>query len=387
MVPNVVSAVRAPLAVLAAVFILPISAKADVRPVGQLSGVEATLSDLVLRLSRSIVSVEVITSSAGGALTGSDALASRLVASGVVADSAGGILIAASTVRPDAVYLVNFEGKTERARLVGVDYVNDLALLSCGSPLGLPVTFAYTQVCAGQMVVSISNAFGIRASPSLGFCAGTRPDGNLQFSMLMSSSSQGGGVFDFSGRLLGILNGTIGREQGMAVAAPAAKLDGLSQLLRRQGDRKAGYLGLTSIDDIMLVDAPGSQILPAAAPANHASRQSARRAILVTAVQPGSPAALAGIFPGDILTALNESPLESSSDLALKIRQSRPGTPVSLTVNRPTGERRLFATIGCRSALPPVEPAAPQESDSLRQTLRQLQLDLQRIQRQLDSRP
>lgn len=344
---------------------------------------ESLLTDLVLRLSRSIVSVEVITQPASIERAPAPLPVRRLVASGVVADDSGGILIAASTVLPHATYLINFENRTAPATLVGIDYVNDLALLAAVVPLGEPVSFSSTQVCAGQMVISLGNAFGLRASPSLGFCAGARPDGNLQFSIATNCGSHGSGVFDLSGRLLGILNGTAGREQGLSTAAPAAKLGGIAHLLRSNGDRKAGYLGLTSIDENLFLGerSANSSTLASA----RGTEPQFQRVILITAVEPMSPASMAGIRPGDIVSALNEAPLQSSTDLSAQIRMTRPGTPITLTIKRNQDERRLFTTVGCRSAIPDQQGTIrPNRADSVRLWMETIQQELNRMQQSLD---
>ena len=57
--------------------------------------------------------------------------------------------------------------------------------------------------------------------------------------------------------------------------------------------------------------------------------------------EPGSPAATAGIEQGDVLTAINGSPLMRSSDFAGIISMMAPGTSVYLTTSRDSETREV----------------------------------------------
>jgi serine protease Do len=62
--------------------------------------------------------------------------------------------------------------------------------------------------------------------------------------------------------------------------------------------------------------------------------------------EPDSPAAGAGIEPGDVLTAINGSPLEHASDFAGIISMMAPGTPVSLDISRNGEAMQLTVILG-----------------------------------------
>jgi len=69
--------------------------------------------------------------------------------------------------------------------------------------------------------------------------------------------------------------------------------------------------------------------------------------------EPGSPAATAGIEQGDVLTAINGSPLMRASDFARIISMTAPGTSVYLNTSR-NGETMqvtlILASTPCRSS-------------------------------------
>jgi serine protease Do len=69
--------------------------------------------------------------------------------------------------------------------------------------------------------------------------------------------------------------------------------------------------------------------------------------------EPGSPAATAGIEQGDVLTAINGSPLMRSSDFAGIISMMAPGTSVYLNTSRDGATREVSLTLGsaqCRTS-------------------------------------
>ena len=67
---------------------------------------------------------------------------------------------------------------------------------------------------------------------------------------------------------------------------------------------------------------------------------------LVAQPQSESPAAKAGIMPGDVITAVNGSEVQDPSDLARKIRTMKPGTEVKLSIHRKGEEKTLALTLG-----------------------------------------
>jgi len=258
-----------------------------------------------------------------------------MIASGVIFDSAGHILVAASSVLNRENIFVIADGQRVPARLVGVDYQTGLALLKTDRPVGRPVEAMDNYRCIGQLVVAVGNSFGLHASPSLGFCAGARTDGSLQFSAAISSGSIGGGIFDLSGKLIGAITGGIGEgtqaEAGLAV--PASELPGIVEYLRIYGDRQAGYLGVTisEIEVAPPIELRSPNIL---AGGNQRPYRLIDHSIIVTEVLPQSPAAFARVVRGDLIISINGDEVYSAVDFLYQIRKARPGSIVQLGLVR-----------------------------------------------------
>lgn len=299
-----------------------------------LTSLESGMSDLVYRLSRSIVSVETswrMTPRNG--TPGSPEAVRRLVSTGVVYDSIGHVIVAAPMVIGYDRIVVRVGRDPVPAELVAIDYHTNLALIRCAQPLGDPVRLSQKQSCAGHMVVALGNAYGLRAAPALGFCAGVRPDGLVQFSVPITSGAIGGGVFDMDGELLGVITAAVGSENRIALAVPAFRLPEVATILMSGRDRHSGFLGVQSTE-IEIV--PPLEI---SAPARLASAESSGlqiidRGIVITKVVPGSPASRAGLALGDLIVSYNGKPVTSAAELAQIVQCSFPGSQGKLELVR-----------------------------------------------------
>ena len=293
---------------------------------------EDGLSKLVSSVSRSIVTVEASRRIQACLFEGAaDEAVHRLISSGIVFDSAGHILVAAASVAGRDRITVNFEGRVVAGRLVGIDYHTGLAVLAVEDRIGSPARHSGNYTCAGQMVLAVGNAYGLRACPSIGFCAGARPDGALQFSAPITSGTVGGGLFDLSGSLVGIITGGIGEgppaEVGLAV--PMYKIQAAVEYILTKGDRMAGYIGVATVD---IEISPGIEI---GSPYQFAAAGAQRyfvidKGTLITNIVPSSPAAIAGLRKGDLIFRVDESPVAGATELMNEVRGMRPGAVIEI---------------------------------------------------------
>lgn len=353
--------------------------------------IETGLHDLVYRLSRSIVTVEASRASSGFLPGTVGQLIRTTVSTGLVCDSAGHILVNASSIVGYDQVQVTGEDRSVPARLVAVDYRNDLALLAPALSVGAPVVFSDQGVCAGQMVLSLTNAYGLRASPSVGFCAGCRSDGFLQFSIPVSATGAGGGVFDLSGRLLGIVTANSGDLNRPATAFPSYKLPEIIRHLSTKGTRWAGFAGVAtrSIQIAPPLELPSGDMRLASG----RSGAYLDHAVVVSAVLPGSPAARAGIVPGDLLLAINNQHVDNPDDVASIVTALDPGSFVPFQILRRDRLFSLQVQIDVRPTDPPVggenqsigSPAHSRTADSLLEVLSRLRDEVSRVEQKLKS--
>jgi S1-C subfamily serine protease len=288
--------------------------------------------------------------------------------------------------------LVSFESILMPASLIAIDYQTGLALLRTQRPLGVPVSLSRQHGCAGQMVVAVGNSLGLRACPALGFCAGFRPDGAIQFSTAITPGAIGGGVFDLSGRLLGAITDGIGsgRVAEAALAVPAHKLPNIIAYLRARGDREAGYVGITTTDIEVF---PGIEVV---VPHRFASSggsptQIIERGTVITDIVSGSPAARAGLQINDLLFSMDGRPISSAWELMEVILRIRPGGKVDLGLLRQNKPRHVSVKVGRKglaigggfSQFPDESFQAIPSQDSLRRELEVLKQSVERLERKL----
>ncbi len=359
-----------------------------------LTTLERGLNDLVYQLSQSVVTVEtskpIATMAPGG--YGNQSV-SRLISSGIIYDSDGHVLVSASAVVGRDQIVVHFASQTIPAWLRGVDYQTGLAVIDINRNIGAPVILDNQAGWAGQMVIAMGNAYGIQASPSLGFCAGVRSDGFIQFSAPLTSETVGGGLFDLSGNLVGIITRGIGSdrwaEAGLAV--PAHEIPGIVRDLLTHGDRLAGYIGITTSD---IEIAPGLELTPPHQLINVGAQPSPviEKGILITSVVPFSPAARAGLKKGDLLFSLNDKPLSSSLELKNQVRQIPPEMVIELGFIRYNRPYRAGVKVGRLELTTPEEaflesnPLTPRSisADSLLNEINALKRTIFLLERRLE---
>jgi S1-C subfamily serine protease len=226
----------------------------------------------------------------------------------------------------------------------------------------------------------------------LGFCAGSRPDGSIQFSAAVTPGTIGGGVFDLSGRLLGTVIGGIGggrlAETGLAV--PAHQLPATVNYLLTNGDRVAGFIGITTAD-IEIV--PGIELIPPIQPASSGGRRQllVERGTIITEVVENSPAARSGLRQGDLLFSVGSRIISSALELVSLVRDSRPGSTIELGFvrnNRPylarltVGKRQLTMAGGLSEEWPATHDPTLSR-DSLQREVEQLKRSLHELERRL----
>jgi S1-C subfamily serine protease len=236
----------------------------------------------------------------------------------------------------------------------------------------------------------MGHAYGVRAAPSLGFCAGFRSDGAMQFSVQSAPTTLGGGVFNLSGDLLGMVVGRIGRDQGVTIALPAYSLPALVYQLLNNGDRHSGFVGITTQE---VEISPPVSLPMQTQMASYSGRtvDVIERGLLVTSIVPSSPAQKAGLLPGDLIFSVNAVPVNSAAGLAGFVKQSPPGVTLDMEVLRRDSYESLQLVVARKSlylesppAVNPQSAAEAREIDSLRQALHQVMNQVQHLQQRLD---
>jgi S1-C subfamily serine protease len=299
--------------------------------------------------------------------------------SGFVLDKSGYVATNAHVVRGDApkfapvkqVYVQFSDGNKVAANVVGADLSSDVALLKV-NPAGLNLTpvplGASSQLQVGQPVAAIGSPFGEQQSLSVGVISAVNRDidsltafkiGNaIQTDAAINHGNSGGPLLDAKGRVIGInsqIQSTGGGGEGVGFAVPIDTVKRSLGLLRSKGSVSYAYLGVQSQDLYPQL----AQRLGVPVP----------RAALVAKVEPGSPAAKAGISAGkskitfqgakgipsgaDVITKVDGRAVNHADDLANVIGLKSPNQTVTLDVYRGKSHRTVKVKLAPRPAKPP----------------------------------
>jgi len=281
---------------------------------------------------------------------GDETLTQRSLGSGFVVDEKGYILTNRHVVDDaDEVTVTLTNGHKYRAQTVGQDARTDIALLKIEprEPLtALPLGDSDgTRV--GEWVMAIGNPFGLGGnSVTVGVVSfkgrpldlSTRgtPIEMLQTDAAINPGNSGGPLINARGEAVGIntliMTGGAQQYSGVGFAVPINVARDILPQLRDKGHVVRGWLGV----QIQNVDEDLAKSL---------DMDDAKGAI-VSDVSSGSPAAKAGLEPGDVVLSVDGQPVEDASDLSRHVSNEAPGSGVTMDVLRDGQHKTLHATLG-----------------------------------------
>jgi serine protease Do len=264
---------------------------------------------------------------------------------------------------------VTLYGKTTSmpATLIDTDPASDIALLQINGASNLPtVTYGNSDdVQVGDAVVAIGNALGLAAgSPTVtqGIISATGrtvqasdSDGSntetltnmFQTDAAINPGNSGGPLVDSDGKVIGMntadaQNDTgTGEAENIGFAIPSNKisqdLPGLrSKSIGSAGQSGSGFLGVQ-------IETLTSQLRSAY---NFVPTQGA----VVLEVQSGSPADVAGLQEGDVITSLDGKSITSADQLGASIQADKPGQSVKIGLWRGQQQMTVTATLASSSS-------------------------------------
>jgi S1-C subfamily serine protease len=263
------------------------------------------------------------------------------------------------------------DSKIATAKVVGQDPSSDLALLQV-DPKGLDLTplalGSSKRVQVGDPTVAIGNPFGLdrtlttgvvsalqRSIPSLQ--RGFSINNVIQTDAAINPGNSGGPLIDAGGRVIGVnsqieTGGASRGNIGIGFAVPIDTAKEVIPQLRRGGTVKRAYLGVST----RTIDASLERL-----------HLGVKDGALVQTVEPGSPAARAGLrggdrqvdvggepvrVGGDIIVSVDDSRVKSADEFSQLIGSHRPGDVVRLQTIRDGGRRTVTVRLGRRPALP-----------------------------------
>jgi S1-C subfamily serine protease len=286
-----------------------------------------------------------------------------IVGSGVIIEKDGQILTNAHVVDGAASLTVTLDsGNKTPARILGLDPVLDIALLRVDTATSLPAARLgdSSLVKVGDEVVAIGNPIGLDQTMTRGIVSGLNrllpgisDEPMIQTDAPINPGNSGGPLVDRCGGVVGI-NTLISEDaQSIGFAVPINAAKSILRDLRELGRVVRPWLGMQgrAVDNRL-----GAVV-----------RMPVTPGYLVEVVYDGSPADRAGVrggnlsvvvqgeeylLGGDILTAINGSPIRSHSDYVTRVKTLRVGQRVKITVVREGQQREMTLTVAERPRLP-----------------------------------
>jgi len=257
------------------------------------------------------------------------------LASGVVINAEKGYVLTNNHVvnGADKISVQLSDGREFDAKLIGHDEQTDIALIQVSGAKGLTqIKVADSdQLKVGDFAVAIGNPFGLGQTATSGIVSALGRSGlNLeglenfiQTDAAINRGNSGGALVNLNGELIGIntaILSSAGGNIGIGFAIPGNMAMNLAQQLIEFGEVKRGQLGIK-----------GTEMTAEMAKAFNVEVQ---HGAFVNEVLPGSAAAKAGIKAGDIITTLDDKPVESFAALRVKIGTTAPGKEVKVGLLR-----------------------------------------------------
>jgi serine protease Do len=268
--------------------------------------------------------------------------------SGFILDRKGHVITNTHVVAGASYVLVRLvDGHEYRAQIVGADESSDVAVIRIepASGVALPVAElgSSASLRVGDWVLALGSPLGLDFSVTAGIVSakGRKLTGRaaalesfIQTDAAINPGNSGGPLVDLDGRVIGVNTAIAGgpRFVGYGFAIPIDLAQRIVRDLLEFGSVRRPQLGV-SVSDVSAVDAEAYGLDEVAGAE-------------INAVQPDTPAARAGVRPGDVVVALDGEKIVTAGDLTTRLVQHKPGDEVELTIVRDRKKRQIRAVLG-----------------------------------------
>ncbi|ACZ10450.1 Periplasmic serine endoprotease DegP precursor [Sebaldella termitidis] len=269
----------------------------------------------------------------------------------------------------DEIFVKFSDGRELEAKLVGNDPEVDIAILKIQSKETFkPAEFGNSDnISVGQWAIAFGNPLGLNDTMTVGIVSAKgrsslgieKIENFIQTDAAINQGNSGGPLVDISGKVIGIntaIYSPSGGSIGIGFAIPANLAVNIKDSIIRTGKVERAFLG-TELQDL------NPQLVKQ-------FNLSTSNGVLVTNVTEGSPAEKAGLKSGDVITQLNDSRVNSASQLVAQIASLRVGSNISLTYIR-DGKTYKANTVLTKRAETPVSQAAAFSGLSLKTLTKQ----------------
>jgi serine protease DegS len=274
----------------------------------------------------------------------------RALGSGVIVDAAGHVVTNQHVIADAERIMVQLaDGRVTEAGIVGRDPDTDLAVLRIKLK-NLPVMALgrSDRLQVGDEVLAIGSPLGLSQTVTHGIVSATGRgqlgvatfENFIQTDAAINEGNSGGALVSSAGELVGINTAVLAKNasaagvEGIGFAIPVNLARGVMQEILDHGRVIRGWIGIVPED---IADDQAQQL------------GLAHGGIVVANLYVSSPAATAGIRPGDIVLAIDGKGARNAQDALGQIATHRPGTRLRLKLLRGQAEMDVNVQVGERA--------------------------------------
>lgn len=264
----------------------------------------------------------------------------RGVGSGFIVSNDGRILTNAHVVADaDEVSVVLKDGRRFAGKVVGADPVTDVAVIKIDAT-NLPVIEIGNSesLVPGQWAIAIGNPLGLNNTVTQGIISATGRSGSdigvqdkrldfIQTDAAINPGNSGGPLLNDRGEVIGVNTAIIGGAQGLGFAIPIETAQRVANQLITTGRVEHPYLGVRLIE----LTADLQQEINKS---NLGFKVDRDKGVLIVDVARNSPAARAGLRPGDIITQIKEAQIQNAEQVQDQVELTPLGNTIPIQVQR-----------------------------------------------------
>lgn len=264
--------------------------------------------------------------------------------SGVIISQDGYIVTNSHVIsKADNIIVMLNDGRKATAKVIGNDVESDLAVIKVDLTGLKPLGFREQSTQVGDVVLAIGNPFGVGQTVTQGIISATGRTGLgintvedfIQTDAAINPGNSGGALVDAYGQLVGINTAIFSRSggsMGIGFAIPTEIVKLVMNGIIKDGKVRRGWLGIelqSSMKDPTKLgdDTQGVEVIN---------------------VMPDGPAAKAGLQKGDIITAMDNKPVDDANTLIQMVARKAPNSVVNLQVMRNKAQSSVNVTLGER---------------------------------------